>query len=117
MRFTTAMSRAHLPLCVPPLPFLDQARVRVCRSYCGSLREARGALWTEIDFDAAMWLVPPERMKARVAHRVPLSSRTLVVLEGARAAFPDHEVAGHRCCSQEESHGVSRFIRAFARFS
>ena len=27
--------------------------------------EARGALWTEIDFDAAMWLVPPERMKAR----------------------------------------------------
>ena len=47
--------------------------------------EARGARWSEIDLEAAVWSIPPERMKAHAEHRVPLSSRTLAILEEARA--------------------------------
>jgi integrase len=42
--------------------------------------EIRGALWDEIDFNAAIWTVPPERMKAGREHRVPLSSRAIDIL-------------------------------------
>ena len=46
--------------------------------------EVRGARWTEIDTDAAVWTVPGERMKAGREHRVPLSDRALAVLDEAR---------------------------------
>ncbi len=36
--------------------------------------EARSMEWSEVDLDAAIWTVPASRMKARVAHRVPLGS-------------------------------------------
>ena len=42
--------------------------------------EVRGARWCEIDFDAALWTIPGERMKGGEAHRVPLSSAALVEL-------------------------------------
>ena len=47
--------------------------------------EARGATWTEIDFEAATWTIPGERMKAGAEHRVPLSDAALDVLAQARA--------------------------------
>jgi integrase len=43
--------------------------------------EARGASWNEIDFDAKVWIVPAERMKAGKEHRVPLSDRAMAILE------------------------------------
>ena len=46
--------------------------------------EVRGARWSEIDRDAAVWTVPGERMKAGREHRVPLSGRALAVLDEAR---------------------------------
>ena len=45
--------------------------------------EARGATWDEIDLDACEWRIPGERMKAGVAHRVPLSDAALIVLTQA----------------------------------
>ena len=45
--------------------------------------EARGAVWSEIDLDSATWTLPAERMKFRVEHQVPLSSRALSVLRCA----------------------------------
>jgi integrase len=42
--------------------------------------ETIGAKWSEIDFKAKVWTVPPERMKARKAHRVPLSEKALDLL-------------------------------------
>jgi integrase len=42
--------------------------------------ETIGARWSEIDLDAAVWTLPPERMKAGRAHRVPLSDAALAVL-------------------------------------
>ncbi|MEB0059256.1 integrase arm-type DNA-binding domain-containing protein [Variovorax sp. LG9.2] len=50
----------------------------LCASRSG---EVRGALWSEIDLDAAVWRVPAERMKAHKEHRVPLSPQAVALLE------------------------------------
>lgn len=42
--------------------------------------ELRGATWAEIDFEAAVWTIPAERMKMRRPHRVPLSRQAITVL-------------------------------------
>ena len=46
--------------------------------------EARGARWSEIDLDGAVWTVPAERMKGSREHRVPLCPEAIAVLELAR---------------------------------
>lgn len=46
--------------------------------------ELRGALWAEIDADAAVWRIPGERMKMKAPHLVPLSRQALAVIEGQR---------------------------------
>ena len=43
--------------------------------------EVRGALWSEIDFESRVWIIPGERMKAGREHRVPLSSEALHLLQ------------------------------------
>ena len=52
--------------------------------------EVRLATWTEIDMDAATWIVPGERMKAGREHRVPLSPRAVEVLNEAQALRSKH---------------------------
>jgi integrase len=47
--------------------------------------EVRGATWSELDLDRAIWTVPAERMKARRAHRVPLSPAALALFREAAA--------------------------------
>ena len=47
--------------------------------------EVRLATWRECDLDTAVWTIPGERMKSRREHRVPLSGRTVAVLNEARA--------------------------------
>ena len=42
--------------------------------------ETRLAVWSEIDMDAALWIVPAARMKAGKEHRVPLSRPALDIL-------------------------------------
>jgi len=42
--------------------------------------EVRGATWNEIDLDAAVWVVPGERMKAGREHRVPLCTQAVELL-------------------------------------
>lgn len=42
--------------------------------------EAFGAQWAEIDFDAKLWTIPAERMKAKRGHIVPLSEQSLEIL-------------------------------------
>ncbi len=46
--------------------------------------EVRGARWEEIDRESATWTIPGSRMKAGRAHRVPLSSHALAVLDAAQ---------------------------------
>ncbi|WP_428980998.1 tyrosine-type recombinase/integrase [Lichenibacterium dinghuense] len=47
--------------------------------------EALGAMWSEVDFDARLWTIPPERMKASRQHRVPLSAAALGILRELHA--------------------------------
>ncbi|MBV8104028.1 MAG: tyrosine-type recombinase/integrase [Hyphomicrobiales bacterium] len=51
--------------------------------------ELRGARWSEVDFAKAVWTIPPERMKMRRPHRIPLARQTLNVLKDAQAVNPD----------------------------
>lgn len=56
--------------------------------------EVRGATWSEIDLDSAVWCVPAHRMKMKKEHRVPLSAAALELLrelqreDGAELVFP-----------------------------
>lgn len=43
--------------------------------------EIRGAKWSEIDLQEAIWTIPAERMKAAREHRVPLSTSVLSLLK------------------------------------
>lgn len=47
--------------------------------------EVRGARWAEFDLDAALWIIPADRMKMRTEHRVPLSRQALEVLNTMQA--------------------------------
>ncbi|MGY4418066.1 integrase [Bradyrhizobium sp. JR6.1] len=43
--------------------------------------EARLAVWTEFDLDAALWTIPAARMKEHRIHRVPLSGRAVEIVK------------------------------------
>ncbi|MEY4965081.1 MAG: hypothetical protein RL274_664 [Pseudomonadota bacterium] len=45
------------------------------------LRELSDACWNEIDLQKALLTVPPERMKGKIAHTVPLTSSVMRLLE------------------------------------
>ena len=45
------------------------------------LREVAEAQWSEIDLDKALWVIPPERMKGRAAHEIPLSPMAVDLLK------------------------------------
>ena len=42
--------------------------------------ELRGGQWVEVDFSAAQWIIPAERMKMKRSHTVPLSDWALELL-------------------------------------
>lgn len=46
--------------------------------------ELRNATWAEFDTNARIWTIPPERMKMRRPHRVPLPQRALELIEELR---------------------------------
>ena len=47
--------------------------------------EVRRAEWREIIWDKQEWRIPPEKMKMRREHRVPLSTQCMSILETLRA--------------------------------
>jgi integrase len=57
--------------------------------------ELIGAMWSEFDMDAGIWVVPAERMKMKTEHLVPLSPPAVAILAelkeiggGSRFVFP-----------------------------
>ncbi|MDB5540552.1 MAG: xerC [Devosia sp.] len=40
--------------------------------------------WEEFDIESAIWTIPPERMKVKRVHRVPLTARCLEILAAAK---------------------------------
>ena len=49
--------------------------------------EVRLATWDEIDLEDSTWTLPASRMKAGRRHRVPLSDRTLEILQGIQTTL------------------------------
>jgi integrase len=43
--------------------------------------EVIGARWSEINLEQKLWTAPPERTKAARAHRIPLSTRAVEIVE------------------------------------
>lgn len=52
--------------------------------------EAAKTRWDEFDFENNLWIIPPERMKKRREHRVPLTKQMLALLEEIKP------ISGHR---------------------
>lgn len=63
--------------------------------------EIRHAEWSEIDWEAKLWRIPADKMKARKPHVVPLAQQTIAVLEElkplsghSKFLFPSVRAAG-----------------------
>jgi integrase len=57
--------------------------------------EVLGARWSEVDFGARVWTLPPERTKAFREHRIPLSDAAMAVLSQI-SRDGEHIFAGER---------------------
>ncbi|QRM53819.1 tyrosine-type recombinase/integrase [Sinorhizobium sp. BG8] len=55
---------------------LELLILTACRS--GELRKMQ---WIEVEFSNCIWTIPASRMKAKVAHRIPLTPRVIEILE------------------------------------
>ena len=53
--------------------------------------EAAKARWSEIDLQSAVWTLPPERMKNRREHKIPLSQHALEILSSMKAISEERE--------------------------
>lgn len=65
--------------------------------------EVRGARWSEIDFDAATWTVPAERMKGGIEHKVPLTPTAIALLKN----LPTEDGNPHIFVGQQEGAGLA----------
>ena len=54
--------------------------------------EARAMTWGEIDLKEKVWTIPASRMKAKVQHRVPLSTRAVAILKSQRRLYPEADL-------------------------
>jgi len=113
---------AHAGVGVKALQFLILTAARS--------NEVLGAQWSEIDFDNAVWIVPPDRMKGRREHRVPLAPeaiellRSLPTLDGNPHVFIGSRNAAlsdtvmnqtlHRLGYNETIHGFRSSFSTFA---
>lgn len=83
-----SLPHAQVPAALQALEASGDSATRKCLAFIvlTAVRpsEARGALWSEIDLDKRLWHIPAERMKARIAHTVPLSEQAVRVLAQAR---------------------------------
>lgn len=52
--------------------------------------EAANAVWSEIDFENSLWIIPPARMKMKREHIVPLTQYTLNLLEVLKTLKSGH---------------------------
>ena len=89
----------HAALPYPQLPaFMDELRKRTAVAAralefliltATGTSEALNATWREFDLETAVWTIPAARMKARTAHRIPLSPRVLEILNCQKSGQED----------------------------
>jgi integrase len=92
--------------------------------------EIRGATWDEINLDAAVWTIPPNRMKAGREHVVPLSAaavdvfhraarhreaRSELVFPGQRGGKPLSDMTLTKICRDAKAEAVLHGFRSSFR--
>lgn len=96
----TAMDYREMPDLMMRLRAMDGSGARALEVLiltAARTSEVLGMQPEEIDERKALWTVPPERMKARRAHLVPLSPRALEIVHEARGHFELSGEAMRRC--------------------
>lgn len=87
VRHHPALPYAEIPAFMAALrvhPSLSAKALEFCILTGVRSTEAIKAHWREIDLKAAVWLIPPGRMKGDRPHRVPLVGRALEILKEFR---------------------------------
>jgi integrase len=71
--------------------------------------ESAKAQWSEIDLENKLWVIPAERMKMRLEHKVPLSPQAIEILERLKPIsgdrthlFPSY-INHHKHCNVESA--------------
>ncbi len=71
--------------------------------------ESAKAEWSEIDLENKLWIIPAERMKMRLEHKVPLSPQAIEILERLKPIsgdrihlFPSY-INHHKHCNVESA--------------
>ena len=77
--------------------------------------ESAKAEWSEIDFENKLWIIPAERMKMRLEHKVPLSPQALEILERLKPLsgnknhlFPSYINHNKHCNVESANKALSR---------
>ena len=89
-----ALPYAELPTFMRELRAVEGIPARAlefCILTAARSNEVIRAQWDEIDLEADTWTVPPERMKGRKEHKVPLTGQAISLPSGGVASFPRQE--------------------------
>ncbi len=79
-----AMPYSQVPALVQqiaPYPTLSAKALLLCIYTATRTSETINAKWDEFDLDAGLWIIPKDRMKRQIEHRVPLSPQAIAVLQ------------------------------------
>jgi integrase len=112
-----ALPYAELPAFMTALRALEGSAARALQfAILTAARSAEvfGAKWDEIDLDAAIWTIPPGRMKGGREHKVPLALEAVALLK----TLPREDeivFVGSQPGAGLNSHAMVRVLRRLAR--
>ena len=84
-----AMPYAQVPALIQGIvmnPVLSARALALCVLTATRTTETIEAKWDEFDLDNRLWVIPKERMKRSIEHRVPLSDQAIAVLRSITRA-------------------------------
>jgi integrase len=83
IRHMRALPYTELPALMATLaadPSISARALQFVILTAARITEGLEAVWSELNLESAEWNIPPQRMKARTAHRVPLAPAVLELL-------------------------------------
>lgn len=99
---------------LPAAPITDQMRdILLLLFYTGQRAgEVAGMRRSEIDADASLWVIPPERTKNQRQHLMPLSKPALAIIEAAMKRTKADALFSRVGEQPIESNAVAKAVRA-----
>lgn len=113
-----ALQHQDIPKTMKALAASSAVSARAVEFTCltaGRSGEIRGAVWPEFDLAEKLWVIPKERMKAGVEHRVPLSGRAIeILMERQQMATGDLVFEGGKADSPISDTAMTKILRSVA---